>query len=315
MNRLARDDRYRTADRRVLPGRISPFGHGTGRARPNWWAAGNGQPEVWVIDPRHAVVLTFNRTTGQWEDKTKKVLSYPTFTTGGRVEVVFPGRPPYPFPPERVWVLRGPTRTVLGDDARVQVGDEIWSSPTEILTFADPVGAWCRIFYLRDGEEVHTLRPAAEVRILPNAARAPVAAEVLGYWRAVVARQRADDPLVRPFERLGFVHPESALARYLAGAPIEFLAEPDAAPIFPFRCNLSQRDAVQRALTRSVSVIQGPPGTGKTETILNLLADIILVKGRTAGVVSHGNAAVDNVREKLEELEFGHVLANLGKRN
>jgi adenylate kinase len=62
---------------------------------------------------------------------------------------------------------------------------------------------------------------------------------------------------------------------------------------------------VENALTRSVSVIEGPPGTGKTETILNLIANIVAVQHMTVGIVSFGNAAVDNVRDKLDELGFG----------
>jgi hypothetical protein len=71
---------------------------------------------------------------------------------------------------------------------------------------------------------------------------------------------------------------------------------------------------VEKALTRSVSVIEGPPGTGKTETILNLIANIVAVQHMTVGIVSFGNAAVDNVRDKLDELGFGHVIGNLGRK-
>ncbi|MGH3831155.1 MAG: UvrD-helicase domain-containing protein [Pseudonocardiaceae bacterium] len=57
---------------------------------------------------------------------------------------------------------------------------------------------------------------------------------------------------------------------------------------------------------------RGPPGTGKTETILNLIANIITAEAGTVGVVSFTNAAVNNVRDKLDELGFGHVIASLG---
>ena len=138
-------------------------------------------------------------------------------------------------------------------------------------------------------------------------------AGVLRYWRAVVARLPDDDPLRPGYDKLDFVHPESVLNAFLSGSPIE--SRPvDIAPIFPFRCNLSQRAAVEKALTSSISVIEGPPGTGKTETILNLIANIVAVQHKTVGIVSFGNAAVDNVRDKLDELGFGHVIGNLGRR-
>ena len=70
------------------------------------------------------------------------------------------------------------------------------------------------------------------------------------------------------------MHPESALATYLSGAPLEASA---AAPtlIFPFSSNDSQRRAIDTALRHRISVIEGPPGTGKTQTILNLIANIV----------------------------------------
>ena len=70
---------------------------------------------------------------------------------------------------------------------------------------------------------------------------------------------------------------------------------------------------MEKALTSTISVIEGPLGTGKTETILNLIANIIAVRHETVGIVSFGNAAVDNVRDKLDELGFGQVLASLGR--
>jgi hypothetical protein len=136
---------------------------------------------------------------------------------------------------------------------------------------------------------------------------------VLRYWRTVASRLPSGDPLRPGYDRLAFVHPESVLSSFLAGSPIE--SRPlDIAPIFPFRCNLSQRAAVDNALTCSVSVIEGPPGTGKTETILNLIANIVAVQRMTVGIVSFGNAAVDNVRDKLDEQGFGHLIGNLGRR-
>ena len=46
--------------------------------------------------------------------------------------------------------------------------------------------------------------------------------------------------------------------------------------IFPFGCNSSQYIAVENAINNKISVIEGPPGTGKTQTILNIIANIII---------------------------------------
>lgn len=85
----------------------------------------------------------------------------------------------------------------------------------------------------------------------------------------------------------------------------------DCAPIFPFGCNRSQYKAVRDALENQLSIIQGPPGTGKTQTILNILANLLL-SGKTMEIVSNNNSAVDNVREKLDANDLGFICAQLG---
>lgn len=83
--------------------------------------------------------------------------------------------------------------------------------------------------------------------------------------------------------------------------------------IFPFGLNLSQMNAVDTALTHGLSIIEGPPGTGKTQTILNILANIVIRK-QTALVTSPNNAATRNVEKKLEKAGFGFLVAALGKK-
>ena len=80
---------------------------------------------------------------------------------------------------------------------------------------------------------------------------------------------------------------------------------------YPFGCNASQKAAVEAALTHQVSVIQGPPGTGKTQTILNILANLLLAD-KTVLVVSNNNSAVENVAEKLAKENLGFIVAHLG---
>ena len=81
--------------------------------------------------------------------------------------------------------------------------------------------------------------------------------------------------------------------------------------IYPFGFNQSQIQAVEHAFKSQLSVIEGPPGTGKTQTILNIIANIIL-ENKSVAIVSNNNAAVENVYQKLEEYGLGHVIAKLG---
>lgn len=82
---------------------------------------------------------------------------------------------------------------------------------------------------------------------------------------------------------------------------------------YPFGCNASQKSAVEAALTHQVSIIQGPPGTGKTQTILNIIANL-LVEGKSVLVVSNNNSAVENVAEKLDSEGLGFIVAKLGRK-
>ena len=72
--------------------------------------------------------------------------------------------------------------------------------------------------------------------------------------------------------------------------------------------------AVSAALENQISVIQGPPGTGKTQTILNIIANL-LATGKTVLVVSNNNSATENVLEKLSDPKnaLGFLVAPLGK--
>ena len=80
---------------------------------------------------------------------------------------------------------------------------------------------------------------------------------------------------------------------------------------YPFGCNASQKTAVERALTHQLSIIQGPPGTGKTQTILNIIANL-LIQRKTVLIVSNNNSAVENVAEKLAAEDLGFLVAQLG---
>lgn len=119
--------------------------------------------------------------------------------------------------------------------------------------------------------------------------------------------------LADKYSKMEFVEKGSLLEAYLnvntyKQTPIEH----HCSPIFPFGCNRSQYKAVCDALENPISIIQGPPGTGKTQTILNILANLLL-SGKTMQIVSNNNSAVDNVREKLEANDLGFICAQLGR--
>ena len=120
--------------------------------------------------------------------------------------------------------------------------------------------------------------------------------------------------LAKRFEKISFVADDVALAKYLNPSSLQTgKMKREYIPIFPFGCNNSQYKAVKSAMENQVSVIQGPPGTGKTQTILNIIANI-LMQGKTVQIVSNNNAATENVYEKLSSPKYtlGFVVATLG---
>ena len=120
--------------------------------------------------------------------------------------------------------------------------------------------------------------------------------------------------LVKQFEKISFVGNDTALAKYLKPSFLQENKKGDECiPIFPFGCNNSQYKAVKSAMENQISVIQGPPGTGKTQTILNIIANI-LMQGKTVQIVSNNNSATENVYEKLSspKYDLGFIAAALG---
>lgn len=126
-------------------------------------------------------------------------------------------------------------------------------------------------------------------------------------------------------EDLGFLATEleslpilegSVLHDYIADIPIKS-EDPDSVDVgeilLPFSANSSQLKAIKRALSSNISVIQGPPGTGKTQTILNLIVNLIY-RDKTVGMVSGNNEAIRNVQEKLEAAGLPFFGAFLGNR-
>jgi hypothetical protein len=119
--------------------------------------------------------------------------------------------------------------------------------------------------------------------------------------------------LTYQYERINPTIGHTVLNRYLNHSKI-LDRETNNLYIYPFGLNLSQKEAVENAFSSNVSFIEGPPGTGKTQTILNIISNAIY-RNKTVAVVSNNNAAISNVKEKLDEYDFGFVTALLGNKD
>ncbi len=77
--------------------------------------------------------------------------------------------------------------------------------------------------------------------------------------------------------------------------------------------NFSQKQAINNALSKPVSIIEGPPGTGKTTVILNIVSNLV-VRGKRVVVVSKNNAAIDNIKEEFDKFQLPPFYLRLGSK-
>ena len=118
--------------------------------------------------------------------------------------------------------------------------------------------------------------------------------------------------LNREYRKLNYIDDNSVL-NYNKIAPVKPKIE-HYNIIYPFKFNLSQKQAMENVYKSNISVIQGPPGTGKTQTILNIIANLAIMQNKTVAVVSNNNEAVKNVKDKLAKNGYDFIVADLGRQ-
>ncbi len=154
----------------------------------------------------------------------------------------------------------------------------------------------------------------SDVKILPNIAGKSSVLQLKDYYQYITSLVEQTSPHLNFYYKkyLSVIREESVLNLYVERLqPKIYRSE---LPIFPFGVNSSQREAVIKSLENQVSLIQGPPGTGKTQTILNIIANLVC-RGMNVAVVAGNNSATDNVYEKLCSLGFGFAVAKLGNND
>lgn len=245
------------------------------------------------------------------QDKTDEIHSIQYDKENDKMRIrYFKGDKEYAYSCNRVQKLENPKDIVINDRVAFIEGIPVFE-PQAILDFGE------RIRIIRYSGKAETVLPS-KICLIRSSADDNNAKNVLNYLKDIsqyTSETKEENTFLKSeMDNLTFVHPESVLSGYLNRQPIkERNLEMDGI-IFPFRFNLSQKKALENALAYSVSVIEGPPGTGKTQTILNIIANLIAVHGKSVGVVSNNNEAVKNVIEKLSKGGYGFLTAMLGKR-
>lgn len=217
----------------------------------------------------------------------------------------------YPYNQNTVKILKNPKKINMDGQVAYVDGMPVYE-PKLILDF----GEWIRIIQRNDDEITINHKSFS---LIKNGIVNQEAKQIMDYLRDI-SQYTSDNIeeeafLRRELEQITFVHPESVLSRYLNHQEIVTRTLDTNSIIFPFRFNLSQKAALENALANSISVIEGPPGTGKTQTILNLVANLVALHGKSVAVVSNNNEAVKNVIEKMQKQGYGFLTALLGNGN
>lgn len=193
--------------------------------------------------------------------------------------------------------------------SRVLVAGDLLSEVVEVLRFDE----WVKVFQKNGGCRCCRFSELSVQPLNLSNGRNP---DVLAYFRELAesdSLRTGDDKslMAMKYRHLSTVSGSSILSSFL-DARFPDKAK-DALPdlIFPFGCNMSQKSALAQVMQNPVSIVQGPPGTGKTQTILNLIANMLLLDKQVA-VVSNNNSATANVLEKLQKYDLDFVAAFLG---
>lgn len=242
------------------------------------------------------------------KDETSNVLSYTRH--GTKVNVMFKSLKSFPYSRQNVVIEENPTVIDVIDQV-IYYNNILLTGVNQILQFNGKV----KIIFDKQKSEVYN---SDAIRVDDNSLNHNVAQDILNYWKEIAPYTKSDDDeeafLKREYDRLTCINLESVLGCYITKEPLQCLNHDTNDVIFPFSFNLSQKQALENALRANVSVIEGPPGTGKTQSILNIIANLAIMQGKSVAVVSGNNAAVQNVKDKLEKEQYGFLLAFLGNK-
>lgn len=149
----------------------------------------------------------------------------------------------------------------------------------------------------------------SSIRLEPIKQDEQRAKKVFAYLRSIadsvgLNNDYGQNILLKNLNRINEKSKETVLYDFLSGEYRDNNSKISDTPLYPFGFNISQQQAVDNALTNQLSIIEGPPGTGKTQTILNIIANIVMA-GKTVAVVSANNSATANVLEKLQKYDLG----------
>lgn len=197
-------------------------------------------------------------------------------------------------------------------DYNFYLNDELLKNIKEVYEFEAEKGFYYHIIFNDNNFEDYSDK---ELKVINSNIH-----DIISYMKRVadiisLKTENGKKILSKQMEKIESANIAPALANYLNLSKDLFKNNDIETLIFPFGCNASQYQAVKNAIYNNISVIEGPPGTGKTQTILNIIANII-IRNMNCQVVSFNNTAIENIQDKLKnKYNLDFFVALLGKKS
>lgn len=279
------------------------------------------------FDIMEDMVLLYKKSKGKYEDQTYELQALRENPNNSKQYIISYGNGEKEYTPNKsnVRIFHSPVRIDIGDiwmqgedDVRCTYNVDVGEIEC-ILVFGE--GKFVRLIYkdgrkpgfIEDGGQIIDKTIMHHFAYIKQILEKKIDAKKKQDLDAEPERKTPEDDLQSTFEWIRYISKKSVLYQYLHGLDIRSNVLEKNTIIYPFDFNLSQKHAVETALSNNISMIEGPPGTGKTQTILNIIANLIAVQNKTVIVVSNNNAAIQNVKDKLDE-NYKGITAMLGSR-
>lgn len=251
------------------------------------------------------LILIMDNKTQKFEDKTAEI-SYLRYEKNKVAVTYLSTNKTYNYNSSNVILLKNP-KEINVDQVIICIEGFPIGNPSLVLDF----GEYIKMIY--DNQKTKTYHKS-KVTYQNSCLNQKQPKVIFDYFKNLSAyvNDRSDvrTVLLNQYTKIKKINENSVLSTYLSGNKIITKSSKEIL-IFPFGFNLSQKKAVEAALGKNISIIEGPPGTGKTQTILNIIANVV-ARGETVAIVAGNNSATSNVQEKLLKHGYDFITALLG---
>lgn len=250
------------------------------------------------------------------EDKTKEIESL-SENNGKSICVKFYNKQTIYMPNRKNVIIKEASESIELKDKDIYYKNQILLNVQKAIRFEE----FIKIIYITGETEVFKYDDISfKSNSIDNLNR-----DIIGYFKEISNYVKSGEDenessifkesfLKREYTKLNYINNDSVLNYYINKKELSKEEKEIDNIIYPFRFNLSQKNAIKNVFKSKISIIQGPPGTGKTQTILNIIANLAIMQNKTVAVVSNNNEAVKNVKDKLKKNGYDFIIADLGNK-